>query len=306
MTLIAAFRCNGGAVICADTQETVGDYRVAVDKIAPREVGEYQVVIGGSGNVAGLIDGFDETLSIAIEDWPASLDEREIRENIHGVLQDYHRNDVANDPAEPDAKRLSFIICVKGKDSENVFLWRTDGASLVRVSDHTLLGWEEPLYDHEVRWLYQQGVSTAQAVLLGVRLLTMAKDTSNYVGGDTQVIVIAENGMQLLHVENVRLLEERVRAFNQALAHLVLACPDTSINSSSFKELLGGFEEHVLHLREHYMERSAVSMLARALSDPCSKGEKYADIPLGTTIYVSPEGHATVREPPTKTHQDED
>src|SRR5436190_20142246 len=80
VTLIAAFRCNTygapGVVICADSQETVGEYRVSVDKIAPRVLGDYQMVIGGAGNAAGLIDDFIENFSRIVESWPAGLSEQ--------------------------------------------------------------------------------------------------------------------------------------------------------------------------------------------------------------------------------------
>src|SRR5713101_2676389 len=61
MTLIAGLRCEDGAVICADTQETVEidgcSYRASVQKIKPREVGNFDLSIGGSG-VGDLIDAF--------------------------------------------------------------------------------------------------------------------------------------------------------------------------------------------------------------------------------------------------------
>jgi hypothetical protein len=66
VTLIAAFRCDHGIVICADTQETVGQFRVSVDKIAPRIAGEYELVIGGAGNCGGLIDDFTENFTRAV------------------------------------------------------------------------------------------------------------------------------------------------------------------------------------------------------------------------------------------------
>ena len=58
MTLIAAFRCHEGVVICADSQETIGDWRAPVKKIIHKDVGEYQVAVGGAGDDGALIDVF--------------------------------------------------------------------------------------------------------------------------------------------------------------------------------------------------------------------------------------------------------
>ena len=57
MTLISAWRCNEGYVLCADSQETVADYRATVQKITPLAMGNYQVIVAGSG-AADLIESF--------------------------------------------------------------------------------------------------------------------------------------------------------------------------------------------------------------------------------------------------------
>ena len=113
MTLIAAFRCDTGVVICADTQETVGAYRAAVDKIGPTQSGNYDLVIGGAGQPGGLIDSFTEDFTRAVGGWPAHLDEQAIRVKIRRLLLDFYREEVSLDPSPPNEKRLEFIICVK-------------------------------------------------------------------------------------------------------------------------------------------------------------------------------------------------
>lgn len=64
MTLIAAFRCDidgdPGVIVCADSQESRGDYRVTVDKIKPRVVHNYDLVLGGAGEIGPLIDRLGE------------------------------------------------------------------------------------------------------------------------------------------------------------------------------------------------------------------------------------------------------
>ena len=64
MTLIGAFRTHGGAVIVADSQETVKDehgdeWKYSVLKIRPETIGKFQIVIAGGGN-AEAIDSFIE------------------------------------------------------------------------------------------------------------------------------------------------------------------------------------------------------------------------------------------------------
>ena len=126
MTLIAAFRCAEGVVLCADSQETVdiperGQYRVRVEKIKPQDAGEYQVVIGGAGD-GSLVDGFTDTFVERVAQWQGKLDGLEIKTRIKQLLHDYHRNEIALSRAFEDDKFLSFVICVKHKEDTAIFL----------------------------------------------------------------------------------------------------------------------------------------------------------------------------------------
>ena len=49
MTYIAAFRCIDGIVMCADTQETVGEHKQYAEKITVAGRSAYPIAIGGAG-----------------------------------------------------------------------------------------------------------------------------------------------------------------------------------------------------------------------------------------------------------------
>src|SRR5687768_2856820 len=106
VTLIAAFRCdiNGdpGVVVCADSQEVYQDYRVTVDKIEPRNIGAYDLIIGGAGNFGPLIDRLAEAIERDVSTWPAGLDEDSCKERVEVVSIAYHASHVSQHPASDD------------------------------------------------------------------------------------------------------------------------------------------------------------------------------------------------------------
>ena len=57
MTLIAAIRCDEGIAICADSQETIGEYRRTVQKITPFEFDNCRAILTGAGN-GDLVETF--------------------------------------------------------------------------------------------------------------------------------------------------------------------------------------------------------------------------------------------------------
>ena len=73
MTLIAAGGTPEGIVIHADSQETVGDYRVQVDKIKCEAMGRFDVLIAGAGSPSSLVNAFPLRLSRRITDKISTL-----------------------------------------------------------------------------------------------------------------------------------------------------------------------------------------------------------------------------------------
>lgn len=260
MTLIAAFRTDTGVVICADSQETYGDYRVEVDKLDKRDAGGYDLIVGGAGNTAALIDGLSRAIEGNVQRWPSGLSGDEAEARLSTILLAYHSRQIALYPAEPDEKRLRFIICARDKDSKQIHLWKTDGTTIEPVTTYALMGWEDAAYHYEVEWLYYPRLWTVQAILLGIHLFTVASN-SQYIGGDTQVIVINPEGVRVESPADVHVLEERIRGFNEKLARLILACPDGTINHASFMEMLAVFEDEIVRMRMNYLGQTGAAAL---------------------------------------------
>src|SRR6266404_8245061 len=92
MTYIAAFRCDRGIVLCADTQETRGDYKSYVEKISIIEDRLYPLAIGGAG-VADIIDGVTQEIIERITSArPATV--RELKDLIRASVQEFYEKDV--------------------------------------------------------------------------------------------------------------------------------------------------------------------------------------------------------------------
>src|SRR5882672_4247857 len=121
LTLIAAFRCgtpdDPSVVLCADSQETCGHYRVEVKKIDPRDAGNYDLIVGGSGEIGCLIDELSEYIERDTSQWQSGLSADAARERLSNVLLTYHTNQVALYPASDAEKELRFIICARDKNS---------------------------------------------------------------------------------------------------------------------------------------------------------------------------------------------
>jgi hypothetical protein len=107
LTLIAAFWCgtpdDPSVVVCADSQETCGHYRVELKKIAPRNAGEYDLIVGGSGEIGDLIDELSEYR-------PADFDRYQVKNRKRDAAGAFHTYFAAYLPRMPGGSRCETSI----------------------------------------------------------------------------------------------------------------------------------------------------------------------------------------------------
>ena len=227
VTLIAGWRCQKAVVIHADTQETIGDYRATVQKIVPEVMGNFQIIVAGSGP-GELIDSFIVRLRRKM-DGNASDDIQELVRTIEAELEMFNDVDVRLSPIPAEEKRLKFIFAACCPASGTYDAWVTSGIRLERIADFKLAGWEEPLYENIGRRLYASDMTLAQAVLAGTYLFTIAEGTSNYIRGPFSVAVVTSKGISMEKEEYIRDMQDRLKVYETQINRIFLACSDTSV-----------------------------------------------------------------------------
>jgi hypothetical protein len=129
-----------------------------------------------------------------------------------------------------------------------------------------------------VRRLYRPNLEATQAILLGVHLFSVAQN-SLYISRPTQVVIVHRDGIQVEDADYISDLESRLESYDNALANLFLACPDTSMSREEFKKLLTEFWRYVMELREHYHGTVLGKELFRGMFDPDWKRNPVSRLP---------------------------
>jgi hypothetical protein len=242
-------------VICADSQETAGDFRVEFQKIKPIDASAYELIIGGAGNISVLIDGQADAIERNVKTWPTGLGEQEAQTRLERVLIGYNARQVEHYPVAddkyPEYKVLSFLICVRDKTTSGIYLWKTEATTIRSVTDYAVVGWQEAVYDYHLKWLYKRDMPAFQAAFLGVQLLKIAEDNL-YIGGPFKLITVDRDGMKEWPADTVRLLGERAQRFNAVLAELFLTFPGAGTSEEEFAGFLKNLTDAVHRFRvEH-------------------------------------------------------
>jgi hypothetical protein len=267
MTLITAFKADFGFAICADAQESCeyGDGNVlkrSVQKIAPLKIGKYQIAIAGSGNTA-LIEAFIERARRSIErleamscasDNPASVMQ------IHAALEDelaaFYANDVVLCPDEDKEMKLFIPACCP--IAQQFALWVSQYSVLREANSIELNGWEHELYSETASRFSSSRMTVAQAALASIYTLTVAKSTSNYVGGPLSVVIVNKDGIWPVDADYVRTMEDRLVDYEAAVNRLFLSCADTTISVPDLEDGLEQFKKAVISLHREQIDQQAM------------------------------------------------
>lgn len=284
MTLIAAFRTKDGVAICADSQETVGDFRQTVQKIAPISVAGYQLVIAGSGD-ANPIEGFIIRVHrrFSQENLPPATDRALFL--LEDELALFYSNDLAPNQS------MKLFIAVSCPASKEYKVWVSYQHILKELGDVELIGWDEPLYKVTATRMYRPNMSLQQAVIAAVNVLVIGEESSNYIKGPFSLAIIRENGVWIETEEYINTLRDRLNKFEAYTNQILLACADTSIYSRDLHKALVNFAITAQTMHEEQINEAIAKSAKRGLqiNDPLSK------VPPGILVEVSNDGKINVR-----------
>jgi len=187
MTYISAFECEGGIVMCADTQETIkgpvsdSDEKEYVEKLYVPENLSFPIAVGGAG-VEEPIEAFSLELFERIENRgkPKTVDE--LRAVIKASIEEVHSSDIKIS-AWPKGYRTTQCI-VAAKPNEDVFsIFRITGKRVsYRKEEPVIIGYERPANMALLKRMYRPGLPMQQAVMLAIYLLSQSKARDVGVG----------------------------------------------------------------------------------------------------------------------------
>ncbi|MGD0860939.1 MAG: hypothetical protein ABR912_16720 [Terracidiphilus sp.] len=284
MTLIAGSKCQDGYVICADSQETVGSFRVSRLKLAPWKAGNFEIAMAGSGNNGELIDAFEERLKSALSgNQIETLDA--LKELIHVELLDFQKNEASTYPKRE--RQMRYIIGATSISTSTCNVWTTRSSRLIEIDKYDLIGFEDERYKFAADGFLRasKGITIAQGIFLGLYVMWLAEQTSNYVKAPVAVVVVKNGGIFSEKPAKINSLLERVKLFGAQFDGLFLTCPDTGLQHGEFARRVEEFVKTLIQLRKEYVEE----WVGQAVEEGLDKViEMFPLVPTGTQIIINP------------------
>jgi hypothetical protein len=254
MTLITSMRAKYGAIILADSQETVRDhfgdeYKYSIPKSEPESVRGFHYVIAGGGD-GDAIDELNEKFRRSLArsncltlDGFRTIFERHLKAELRSI--------------QKEKGRIEVIVAVAKNGKWEV--WRNAWHTLVStLSDIPMLvGFDADIYKHIASELFPHAASTAQIVLVGLRILELARQSSTCVSPPYLGVIVVPGGILPLSQEVLSELTESMAIFRGILDRLLLACGDTSLGTKEFGTLMEECKRHAFQMRADYLQSVA-------------------------------------------------
>jgi 20S proteasome alpha/beta subunit len=273
MTYIAAFGCVGGIVMCADTQETRGEYKNYVEKIEIVDDLSYPLAIGGAGVEDILKPFMQEIVERVMTSKPAT--KAALQAEIKATIKKVYEYDVPALVLKKQHLTPQFLIAAKPSQDEPC-IFPVIGKRLYKEQRRAIIGYPSAYNQGLLKRLHRDDLPMQQAVMLAIYLVSQSKKYDEGVGGDTQIVVVRDNGARIDDPQYVKQFDVFIGEFLALIDHLFLNCVDVSIPPDSvFPGKLAEFGEKVKALRSKALVFSAAHTLERTFNDPTYKGDPY-------------------------------
>jgi 20S proteasome alpha/beta subunit len=281
MTYIAAFHCKDGIVMCSDTQETEGDFKKYVEKLAIIEDRSYPLAIGGAG-LGDLVDCVtDEIIEQVTVKRPAT--KQELKAVINASLKKVYEVDLPALVVPRQLRSPEYLVAAK-TNNEGPVIFYVKGRKVLGETEKAIVGYGTKYNVELLKRLYRPSLPMQQAVMLGIYLTSQSKKMDDGVGGDTRIVVVRDNGAWKEQPAYISNSEARVAEFLTLIDDLFLSSIDISIPPSTFPVILQKFGTDVSALREKYLKQTTSMVMNRYLSDPMFPGEPYSKLFPGAVV----------------------
>src|SRR5450759_4177693 len=287
MTAIAAFRCNDGLVMAADTEESYGNDKAYAHKLFPVERPKSRLCLAGSG-LGYLIDYANEQIVSAL-DSPATTNVNEFHARLADILEEAYAEEgkfMRFPVNEPTESRIDLLVGVQFTSESDNAKWLRPSlfecrSNLVTKIESTkqssLIGVGEILKQLGTQ-LAGWGLNTKLAEWASMYIIHDAKRRFGGVGGKTHLYTMRTDGTTF-HDRGISWHEKEAvfDALPRAHQLITLALCVGAVNDSKAHDFMRGIEEWVMNTREHLSKVQKESGKAKheIISIPDSEMEKF-------------------------------
>lgn len=261
VTIAAGILCADGIVMCADSQETYGDFKWPVKKLAfPQStIGDFHILISGAGFGPAIDTATQKIFERTAHHGPNY--EQTVR-IIEQVLREIHEKDLQYYPTN-DRDSLQFRLLIAFNSGGNGGLFSTNGSLVTRVDSFEIIGSGAVITNFFAHMLYRKtlfenpDIDTSEGAVLAAFLVHLAKAQLTSIGGKSQLAMITAKGMRFANVWEVPALESIFTECLEISSRTLLDCANPYLSGRAFTKSLKENTATLRRLKRSIVEKRA-------------------------------------------------
>jgi 20S proteasome alpha/beta subunit len=234
VTIVAGFKGCDGVVLCADSQETVANFKRKIPKlrVEPSSGGEdLAVAFCGSGHGPFL----DMVVDKAWKDVKGAISLQDacdkIQESIKSVHEEYGK--IYQPGSMPEIELLYGV-----KMSGDTKLFHAFGP-VINEKDYYAAGVGQDMADYLSSRMYGNHLDVRQLIILAAFILFQTKDHIDGCGGDSHIAVLKNRGLSgRVDPAHVEKLTGLANTADTILARTLLSCVNIKLSGVEFRRNL--------------------------------------------------------------------
>lgn len=251
VTIAAGIMCANGIVMCADSQETYGDFKWPVKKLSfPRATaGNFSILISGAGFGPAIDAAAQQIFAGTAMKMPSY---EYVIHVIQEVLRDIHEKDLQFYPTN-DRSLLQFRLLIAFQADGRGGLFVSDGSILTRVDSFQIIGsgeitrfFADIMYRKSIMETPDIGIE--EGAVLAAFLVYLGKSQLTSIGGKSQLAMIDLAGrIRFANVWEAPAWESLFADCLKVGTEIILDCANPSLSE---KEFSANMSEYALSLRK--------------------------------------------------------
>ncbi len=288
VTIVAGFKCYEGVVLCADTQETIGelskrhipklifepkDHYGKTQALRPDDLA---VCFCGAANNGPFVD---KLVQNAWEDAQVGTNLDEVCTIIEASIERTYKKyaGIYQTGYCPSADLIYGVKMFKASK-----LFAASGPVVTEQTRYTTGGGGYYMADFLAGRMYEKHLSLRQCVILAAYILFEAKEHVDGCGGESHIAVIRNMGVSgQVNSVNIESLNRMLSESDLALGRLLLKSADLEqqdYGSNSFEQAIEGVKEYLMDVRKaERPDYRKMWMLGESITVGHGEGEKFID-----------------------------
>ena len=259
MTIIAGFKCEGGIVVCADTQETLSIGNVPLSKRKVPKL-RFEQVLGSKRNLSGLPD---TALAVCGAGYGPFIDK--LADKVWEAVQIAPSFADACDSAEQTVKDLydeygkiyqsgscpevELIYGIKAEGASRLF--QASGPVVNEKHGYSACGSGSYMADFLASSMYRQELSLTQCVILAAYILFQTKEYADGCGGESHIAVLRDQDTSgTIDSNRIEIITELLDTFHDQMGNLLLLSVDLGIKQDEFAKNMNVLSDLLRTFRE--------------------------------------------------------